>query len=244
MDDIFQFEKDRSQSIKNLGTDSLLKTQALNFIRDTQPSKYSYNFDWLGLPILQFPQDILAIQEIIWKTKPDLIIETGIARGGSLILSASILHLLNGNGRVIGIDVDIRSHNRKMIEDHPLASRIKMIEGSSIDMATMTQLKSLMTPTDKVMVILDSNHTHEHVLQELRLFAPLVTKDFYLIIMDTVIEDMPASIFPDKPWGKGNNPKTAVKEFLTENKCFAVDYEIQNKLLITAAPEGYLKCLR
>jgi len=243
MDDLFIFQEERMQSIKSLASDIALKEQGLNFIRDTQSCKYSYNFDWLGLPILQFPQDILAIQEIIWKTKPDIIIETGIARGGSLIFMASILHLLNRNGKVIGIDVDIRPHNRKLIESHPLSSRIKMIEGSSIEYSVIKQLKTIITTSDKVMVILDSNHTHDHVLEELHLYAPFVTKNCYLIVMDTVIEDMPVTFFPDRPWGKGNNPKTAVHTFLKENTRFEIDHMIENKLLITSAPDGYLKCL-
>lgn len=244
MDDTIQFLNERSESIKKLGSDSSLKTQALNFMLDSHPYKYSYNFDWLGLPIIQFPQDILALQEIIWKTKPDLIIETGIARGGSLILSASILHLLNGKGKVIGIDIDIRAQNKAAIQNHPLSHRIEMIEGSSIDDHIVEQAKLHISAGDKVMVILDSNHTHEHVLEELRLYSPLVTKDCYLVVMDTLIDDVPDSLFPDRPWGKGNNPKTAVQEFLLTNKHFEIDSDIQNKLLITVAPEGYLKCVR
>lgn len=206
--------------------------------------KYTYNFSWLGIPIIQCPQDVVAVQEIIWKTKPDLIIETGVAHGGSLILSASILHLLNGKGRVLGVDIDLRPHNVEAIENHPLASRINLIQGSSTEIGTVEQIKRHIQPDDKLMVILDSNHTHEHVLKELELYNSLVTKNSYLIVMDTVVEEMPDDYFPTHPWGKGNNPKTAVHEFLKTTDRFEIDESIHNKLLITVAPDGYLKCVK
>jgi len=204
--------------------------------------KYSYNFSWMGRPIIQFPQDIMAMQEIIWQVKPDLIVETGIAHGGSLIFYASMLELI-GEGQVLGIDVDIRQHNRVEIEQHPMFKRIRMIEGSSIDEEIAKQVYDLAKGKSRILLVLDSNHTHDHVLKELELYSPLVTKDSYLVVFDTVVEDMPEDFFPDRPWGKGNNPKTAVWEFLKTNKRFKVDKDIEAKLLITVAPDGYLKCL-
>lgn len=204
--------------------------------------KYSYNFSWMGRPIIQFPQDIMAMQEIIWQVKPDLIVETGIAHGGSLIFYASMLDLI-GEGQVLGIDVDIRQHNRVEIEQHPMFKRITMIEGSSIDEEIAKQVYDLAKGKSRILLVLDSNHTHDHVLKELELYSPLVTKDSYLVVFDTVVEDMPEDFFPDRPWGKGNNPKTAVWEFLKTNKRFKVDKDIEAKLLITVAPDGYLKCL-
>jgi cephalosporin hydroxylase len=206
--------------------------------------EYSYHFTWLGLPIIQFPQDILAVQEIAWRVRPEVIIETGIARGGSLILSASLLELLGGDGRVIGIDVDIRPPNRQAIEAHPLARRITMIEGSSTDAGVVERVRSLLSGSSRVLVLLDSNHTHEHVLQELRLYSPFVTTGSYLIVFDTIIESMPADAFPERPWGRGDNPATAVREFLGENDRFVVDDEIDRKLQISVAPGGYLRCVR
>lgn len=242
IDDREEFLTSRTKEIQKLSQDkNFLDLTNSWFVSATQ-HRYSYHFDWLGLPIIQFPQDMIAVQEIIWKTKPNVIIETGVARGGSLILSASILHLLNGPGKVIGIDIDIRKHNRDAIEIHPLASRIQLIEGSSIDTQIVNQLKSIITPTDKIMVILDSNHTHNHVLEELQIYSSFVTKDFYMIVMDTVIEDMPENTYPDRPWDKKNNPKTAVHAFLKDNPRFEIDRDIQNKLAITVAPDGYLKC--
>lgn len=243
-DDRQAFLNKRQDEIKQISNNADLQKLTKSWFIEATHHRYSYHFDWLGLPIIQFPQDIVAIQEVIWKTNPDLIIETGVARGGSLILSASILQLLNGKGRVFGIDIDIRSHNRQAIESHPLSHRIKMFQGSSIDPIIVSQVKSMIDPMDKVMVILDSNHTHEHVLEELKLYSPLVSKDSYLIVMDTIIEDLPNSMYPDRPWNKTNNPKTAAREFLKENDRFEIDYEIQNKLLITVAPEGYLKCIK
>ncbi|MFM8453542.1 MAG: cephalosporin hydroxylase family protein [Gammaproteobacteria bacterium] len=233
--------KNNTESLANLETKTHMGTQ---FLIEACKHQYSYNFDWLGLPIIQFPQDMVAVQEIIWKTKPDLIIETGVARGGSLILSASILQLLNGDGRVIGIDIDIRPHNKKAIETHPLAHRIELIQGSSIDPAVLSKVGSFIQPKHKVMVILDSSHTKEHVLEELNLYENFVSPDCYLIVMDTVVDDMPEGAFPDRPWGKHSNPKQAVHEFLKTNTRFSIDKSIQNKLLITVAPDGYLKCLK
>jgi cephalosporin hydroxylase len=206
--------------------------------------RYSYNFTWLGRPIIQFPQDILAMQELIWQVKPDLIVETGIAHGGSLIFYASLLHLLDNGGRVLGIDIDIREHNRAAIESHSMSKHIDMIEGSSVDSSIMSQVLERAKGKKKVLVTLDSNHTHEHVLQELQLYSPLVSKESYLVVFDTVVEDMPSDFFPDRHWGKGNNPKTAVHEFLLGNDRFEIDRDLENKLLITVAPDGYLKCIK
>jgi cephalosporin hydroxylase len=238
-----EFLESRKEDITKISEDKNLLALTNKWFNHSAEHRYSYHFDWLGLPIIQYPQDMVALQEIIWKTKPDIIIETGIARGGSLIFNASILHMLNGRGKVIGIDIDIRPHNRHAIEAHPLFQRIQLIEGSSVDINILNKVKSLISKNDQVMVILDSNHTHEHVLEELKLYSPLVTKGAYLVVMDTVIEDMPENAFPNRPWGIGNNPKTAVNAFLKENKRFEIDEEIQNKLLITAAPNGYLKCV-
>jgi cephalosporin hydroxylase len=206
--------------------------------------EYSYHFTWLGRPIIQYPQDIIALQEIIWQVKPDLIIETGIAHGGSLIFSASMMELLGGDGVVVGIDIDIRSHNRAEIEKHPLFRRITMIEGSSTDPAIAQEVYSLARQRKKVLVVLDSMHTHDHVARELELYSPLVSSGSYLVVFDTVIEDLPSDSYPDRPWGKGNNPKTAVWEFLKKTDRFVIDREMENKLLITVAPDGYLKCVK
>lgn len=244
MDDTEQFAADRVRNIRTLGQQPALRALANRFVRETGHDQYTYHFDWLGLPIIQLPQDIVAIQEIIWRTKPDIIIETGIARGGSLILSASMLHLLNGSGKVIGIDIDIRAHNRAAIEAHPLASRVHMLEGSSIDPAIVAQAQAMIPANSRVMVILDSNHTHDHVLRELELYAPLVTQGCYLLVMDTSIDDMPADYFPNRPWGVGNNPKTAVHAFLPTTDRFVIDHAIHDKLLITVAHDGYLLCVK
>lgn len=243
-DDRKIFNEERYSQIQKMPLDVNLVEVSSCFFNQSFKHKYPYHFDWLGLPIIQYPQDILAMQEIIWRTKPDLIIETGVARGGSLILSASILHLLNGKGHVVGVDIDIRPHNRQAIETHPLAHRISLIQGSSIDQTVVEQVKQFIKHGDRVMVILDSNHTHEHVFEELRLYNPLVTKGCYLAVMDTVVEDMPESYFTDRPWGKGDNPKTAVHAFLKETDRFEIDQSIHNKLLITVAPDGYLKCIK
>jgi len=226
-----------------MGKDLKLRKKGMNFLKELTQYKYTYHFSWLGRPIIQLPQDIIAIQEIIWQVKPDLILETGIAHGGSLIFSSSMLELI-GHGKVIGIDIDIRSHNKIAIKKHPLYNRIIMIEGSSIEKSTISKVKKLTKGKKKIIVILDSNHTHDHVLKELQFYSTFVKKGSYLIILDTVIEDLPKNSFKNRPWGKGNNPKTAVREFLKINKRFEIDKEFDNKLVITTAPEGYLKCIK
>ena len=250
------FEKETEYRLANNSADSGLRNAAAIFMRESIRAQYSYNFRVLGRPVIQYPQDIVAIQELIWEIKPDLIIETGIAHGGSLILSASMLALLDycdavENGemldpkatkrRVLGIDIDIRAHNRAAIEAHPMAHRIDMIQGSSIAPEVIAQVQAHAVGYERVMVILDSNHTHAHVLAELQAYAPLVSQGSYCVVFDTVIEDLPAGMYPDRPWDVGNNPKTAVCEYLTQNPNFEVDEDMEAKLLITVAPGGYLR---
>lgn len=250
------FEKEKKYRLANNSVDSGLRRAAAGFMRESIRAQYSYNFRVLGRPVIQYPQDIVAIQELIWQIKPDLIIETGIAHGGSLILSASMLALLDycdavENGelldpkatkrRVLGIDIDIRAHNRAAIEAHPMAHRIDMIQGSSIAPEVIAQVQAQAAGYERVVVILDSNHTHAHVLAELQAYAPLVSKGSYCVVFDTVIEDLPAGMYPDRPWDVGNNPKTAVREYLTQNPNFEVDEDMEAKLLITVAPGGYLR---
>ena len=239
-----RFEQEKHEYITQLGESASLRQASRNWIREVSQLKYSYHFTWLGRPIIQFPQDIVAVQEIIWRVRPDLIIETGIAHGGSLVFHASMLELAGGDGQVLGIDVDIRAHNRVEIEKHSVANRIILIEGSSTDDAVAQQVRELALSKQRVMLLLDSNHTHEHVLRELRLYSPLVTAGSYAVVFDTIIEDMPDGFSRDRAWGKGNNPRTAVREFLKTNDRFVIDKEIQDKLLITVAPDGYLKCVK
>lgn len=239
------FEKEVKERIDAIGKNEKLKFCANNFMEASLMPKYSYNFSWLGRPIIQYPQDMIAMQEIIWEVKPDLIIETGIAHGGSLIFSASMLELVaacTGNeGEVLGIDIEIRPHNRKAIEEHPMYKRISMIEGSSIAPEIISQVIEKAKDKKRILVCLDSNHTHDHVLAELEAYAPLSTVGSYCVVFDTVVEDMPKELAGDRPWGPGNNPKTAVFEYLKTHSEFVIDRDIQNKILITVAPEGYLK---
>lgn len=250
------FEQEKQARIDAVEQNDVLKSSAHEFMKASLASKYSYNFNWLGRPIIQYPQDMVALQEIIWEVKPDLIIETGIAHGGSLILSASMLAMLDycdaiftgdtidprqPKRKVIGIDIDIREHNRKAIEQHPMANRIEMVQGSSIAPEIIQRVKELAQGYQKVLVCLDSNHTHEHVLAELESYAPMVTVNSYCIVYDGVVEDIPAELSGDRPWGPGNNPKTATWEFLKTHDEFRIDKSMQNKILITVAPDGFLR---
>jgi cephalosporin hydroxylase len=239
-----QFFAEVSANIESLRADRDLHELSRVWLQEAARHRYSYNFTWMGRPIIQLPQDIVAMQEIIWRVQPDLIVETGIAHGGSLVFYASMLHLIGGDGLVVGIDIDIREHNRREIEKHPMYGRIRLIEGSSIDPRVVQEVERLARSREKVLVCLDSDHTHEHVLCELELYSPLVTRGSYLVVFDTVIEDMPKGSFPNRPWGRGNSPKTAVWEFLKTNDRFVIDEQIQAKLQITSAPEGYLRCIK
>jgi cephalosporin hydroxylase len=244
MSDFAAFAEQRRKSIAELSARAELKERFLDLLKEASDIGYMYNFDWLGLPIIQLPQDIVAIQELIWKIRPGAIVETGIARGGSLVLSASILELIGEEGIVVGVDIDIREHNRKAIEQHKLAHRIRLVQGSSIDPAIVSQVTELVRGRGPVMVFLDSNHTHEHALAELNLYSPLVGLGSYVVMFDTVIEYMPPDQYPDRPWGRGNNPLTAIRSFLGTNDRFEIDRDIDAKLLFSCNPNGYLRCIR
>jgi len=251
-----QFASEREERLRLFASDPTLNTLAHDWIFHSMQQKYLYNFDWLGRPIIQYPEDMVAVQELIWTVRPTLIIETGIAHGGSLVLSASMLALLDycdavesgrtldpkaTKRRVVGIDIDIREHNRRAIETHPMSHMISMVEGSSIDPETVAEVQRLAVGHDKVMVFLDSNHTHEHVLQELRDYGTMTSVGSYCVVFDTFVEDMPPKYFADRPWDKGNSPKTAVHEFVASDDRFVIDRSMDQKLLITVAPSGYLK---
>lgn len=240
-----EFDLEKKANIQKQSDDQDIKKAGVEFVTNTAKYKYSYNFTWLGRPIIQFPQDMIALQELIWQVQPDLIIETGIAHGGSLIFSASILQLIGNDGHVLGIDIDIREHNKTAIENHPLSSRITMIQGSSVDKAIIKEVHDFAKGRKKILVVLDSNHTHEHVLNELEAYSDLVSKNSYLVVFDTVVEDFPEDYdWGKRSWGKGNNPKTAVWEFLRTHQEFEIDEIIHNKLLITVAPDGFLKRIK
>ena len=249
MSQIEIFKNECDERVRAHQTNKALLNTAAGFMRETTPAKYSYNFSWLGRPIIQYPQDIVAMQELIWTVKPDLIIETGIAHGGSLVFSASMLELNSACGgpkdaEVLGVDIDIRPHNRKAIEEHPMFKRITMIQGSSVAPEIVAKVYAKAKGKQNVLVILDSNHTHEHVLAELTAYAPLASIGSYCVVFDTIVEDMPADAYPDRPWGPGNNPKTAVWEYLKTHPEFEIEKSIHDKLLITVAPDGYLKRVR
>lgn len=262
------FNDERDASISSYRSSSKLLGAAASFRDESIAARYSYNFDWAGRPIIQYPQDIVAVQELIWSIRPDLIIETGIAHGGSIIFSASMLALLDycdardagelldprsPKRNVLAIDIDIRPHNRQEIEKHPMFDRIELIEDSSTSAETVKKVQEFAKPFETVVVMLDSNHTHEHVLAELNVYAPLVSVGSYCIVFDTVIEDLPESCSAERPWGPGDNAKTAVIEFLQQLGTgdtlasdgsildLEVDDRIDDKLLVSVAPSGYLK---
>ena len=256
MDPSSNFKAERKAVIEAYGKDTYFRELSMSWRAESMAKRYVYNFDWLGRPIIQYPQDIIAIQELIWTTKPTLIIETGIAHGGSLILSASMLAMLDlaeaieagaaydarsSKRKVVGIDIDIRSHNRAEIQSHPMFNWIELIDGSSIDKTVVSQVARIAGEHEHVMVCLDSMHTHDHVLAELAAYAPLVSKGFYCVVFDTFIEDMPPKFIANRPWDVGDNPKTAVHQWVAENPDFEIDKMLDQRLQVTAAPDGFLR---
>lgn len=263
-----EFQEYVNKNIKHIGEDKDFIDLSNTWVRESIRHNYAQNFSWFGRPIVQVPQDIYAIQEIIWRVRPDLVIETGIAHGGSLILSASMLALLDycdaiavdrsfspreSKRRAVGIDIDIRPHNREAIDQHPLSHLIEMIEGSSIDAGVVKKVKIIAADYKRILVFLDSNHTHEHVLSELKSYAPLVSPGSYCVVWDTGVEDLPEGFVTDRPWGKGDNPKTAVYAYLKKLQGEVVkasdgarlrleaDKTIEHKISITASPDGFLR---
>ncbi|MAI66137.1 MAG: cephalosporin hydroxylase [Alteromonas sp.] len=240
--DIKEFNQAVEKNIEQLGQSKEMQDLGVEFLRKTAEFSYSYNFTWMGVPVIQFPQDLIAMQELIWRIKPDVIVETGVARGGSIIFYASMMEMMGiDNGQVIGIDIDIREHNREVIQKHPMYKRIQLIEGSSVDSNVVEQVKSLISNKKNVMICLDSMHTEEHVLQELHNYSDFVTNGSYLVVFDTSIDDMPEDFFEDRPWGHNDNPKTAIDKFLQNNRDFEIDRAVCNKLLVTVARAGFLK---
>lgn len=242
MDALAEFGRLKAQSIEAMSADAEMRELSRAWFTAASRHRYSYNFEWFGVPIIQFPQDLVALQEVAWASRPDCIIETGVAHGGSLLFYASILKAMDIDGRVVGIDIDIRAHNREQLDRHPLRSRIDLVTGSSTAPETLDQVRALVGSAQNPLVVLDSNHAYEHVAAELRLYSSFVRKGGYLVVLDTIVDDMPASFSEDRPWGPGNGPKRAVAEFLRETNRFAIDQGFNNKLLITVAPDGFLRC--
>ena len=261
---IAAFEDEKASQVAGYPSDAGWQQASHDWLKRAFEQRYMYNFSWAGRPIIQLPGDMVALQELIWDIKPDLIIETGIAHGGSIIFSAAQLALLDyceaaeqnttldpkaSKRRVLAIDIDIRAHNRAAIEAHPLSHMITMVQGSSIADDIIAQVKNIAAGYKRVLVCLDSNHTHAHVMAELQAYAPLASVGSYCVVFDTIVETMPDGLFPDRPWAKGDNPRTAVWEYLqglekNSTLRFEIDKSIENKLLITVAPDGFLKRVR
>lgn len=240
-----EYRAGKRDRVEGYAQDEAFRAVAHQFRTMALERHYMHNFSWAGRPLIQLPMDAMAMQELIWTVKPDLIVETGIAHGGSLMLSASMLETIGGPGRVIGVDIDIRPHNRAAIEHHPLAHRITLLQGSSIDESIVAQVHALARGHERVLVCLDSNHTHEHVLAELKAYASLVSVGSYCVVFDTFVEDMPADyVWTDRPWGKGNNPKTAIREWIVDHPEFEIDRSVEDRILVTSAPDGFLRRVR
>lgn len=235
------FEARNRDLTRRMSDDHHVRNVTREWIHAVLPFEYHYHFSWMGVPVIQFPSDIVAMQELIWDIKPDLIIETGIARGGSIVFYASMLQLLGGDGLVVGVDIDIREHAREAIEDHAFADRIVTVQGSSVAEDTISAVSRYAKGRKRVLVVLDSNHTQEHVAAELEAYSQFVTPGSYIVVFDTVIDDLPDRFHEGRPWAAGRGPKVAVHDFLATHPEFHIDRSYEDKLLVTVAPDGFLK---
>lgn len=245
-DDREQYLENRKNKSISLGLDKKVFEQSKDLIYNLDQYDYSYLWTWMGIPIIQLPADIMATQEVIWKTKPDIIIETGVARGGSVLFMASILEMM-GNGQVIGVDIDIRKHNRESIEAHPMSKRVTLIEGGSVDDSILKQVRANIPDGARVMVVLDSDHSRDHVLEECRAYGPMVTKDCYMVVADTLVGHLDEKEAPQnrsQVWYKGNDPLTALQDYMLESDRFEIDLEINGKLVLSSSPGGYAHCIK
>lgn len=237
-----RFQQEREADIEKMGNDAVLRQKSLDWMLHADKYKYTYNYAWMGRPIIKFPNDILIQQEIMWELKPDLVIETGIAHGGSIIFTASMMEMMGIPGEVVGVDIDIRPHNKHAIDNHPMKKRITMYEGSSVEPNIIDKVKNHTIGKRCVMVILDSLHSHNHVYQELCAYAPMTTIGSYCILPDTFIEFFPKGYYSEsRPWDVGDNPYTAMRSFMDQNNSFEIDKSRTNKAMITETIDGYLK---
>lgn len=242
-DDRKEFEEHKVAQSLALGNDEGAFQRSIDVVMDLDRYDYSYLWSWMGVPIIQMPADVMATQEVIWATKPDVIIETGVARGGSILFMASLLEVI-GKGTVIGVDIDIRTHNRDSIEANPMSKRVKLIEGSSVDTKIVDEVKALIPAGASVMVVLDSDHSRDHVLAELRAYGPLVTKGCYMVVADTLVGHLDEERAPkrrSKLWYKGDEPLAGLKDYMAESDLFEVDPVLNGKLVISSSPGGYIR---
>jgi len=245
-DDRAEFEETKRQQCLALGNDDPVFEKSLDLITTMDKYDYSYLWSWMGVPIIQMPADVMATQEVIWATKPDVIIETGVARGGSVLFMASLLEILGG-GKVIGVDIDIRAHNRTTIEDHAMSKRVRLIEGGSVDDDTLASVRAEIPESARVMVVLDSDHSREHVLSECRAYGPMVTDGCYMVVADTLLGHVTEESAPkerSKMLFKGDEPLSALNDYLAETDRFEIDPVLNGKLVISSSPGGYVKCVK
>lgn len=237
-----EFEDLRRKSAREMASDADLRRRAIDIkVKAGHEYYWVHQTNWMGEPCLQLPQDMFALQEAIYKCRPDYIVECGVAWGGTLLFYATLLKELGGK-KVIGVDIFIPDDLReRLLAKAPFPGAIELIQGSSVDELTVEEVKKIIGADSRVMVILDSHHTHDHVIRELQLYGALVGPGCYLICGDTIIEEQPPADKRPRPWGKGNNPATALKEYLAGRNDFEVDRDIEDKLLLSNMPGGYLR---
>ena len=225
----------------DMGKSELLRKKAIELIVQSDKFNYGYQWEWCGIPIIRHPDDIVLQQEIIWSLKPSHIIETGIARGGSLALSSSLLQICTGGGKVLGLDIKILEHAVQKLKPWVENKQVYIYECDSASTAAVTYAKNFLKDNKcPVLVILDSNHTSEHVFNELNCFAPLIPVGSIVIVADTIIEEMPVDYYPNRPWGIGNSPLTAANRFLELNSNFKRDERWSRRSLMSEFRDGII----
>lgn len=235
-----EFSRIQRDAAVGMARDQDLLHAARDVLARADSHRWLHQNTWMGEPVLNLPQDMFALQDIIWRTRPEFIIEIGVAWGGGMLFHSTLLEVLGG-GKVIGVDIFIPPDLRERLASHAtLSRRIELIEGSSIAPETVERVRSIVGASRRTLVVLDSHHTHDHVLAELRAYAPLVGRGCYLVAGDTIVEHIAAPAHRPRPWGPGNNPATAVKAFLSECPRFAVDQDLERRLLLSCHPGGYL----
>lgn len=238
-----EFEDARKQWAENMHQDQSLRNKALDVFIEADRHNWIHQTNWLGEPSLQTPEDLITFQEIIFRTRPDFLVEVGVAWAGSLLFYATIMESI-GHGQIIGIDIFIPDDLKDRIFSHSISKRIKLIQSSSIEDDSFREISGMIGENKNTMVHLDSDHTEKHVLQELKLYSELVTKGNYLVCGDTIIDFLPEQTHRPREWGKINNPYTALKKFLSSNNRFVVDQSFDMKRLMSNQPGGYLRCIK
>ena len=239
--DADHFRSERADWRASLGADDTLRQQGIDLQLAADDHHYTYSWEWLGVPIIRLPDDIVVLQELIWAYRPQRIVETGVARGGSMLLDSSLMTLSGIEPAVLGIDISIFAHTHEALAEHPMSRGVTLLETSSVSDEAVSAARDFLGNAERALLVLDSNHTHEHVLAELRVLAPLLPVGSFILVADTIVEELPQGHYVNRPWDRGNSPLTAANQFLGENPGFVRDTEWSRRALLTEFRDGILR---